>query len=71
VLAYRETKSLSKAWRNLIKQKECKINELIAACIRDGIAAVELFTYQIVMFCHAWALKGWQFRGPKAHLREP
>jgi AcrR family transcriptional regulator len=71
VLAYRETKSLSKARRNLIKQKECETNELIAACIRDCVKArlfdrkvdVELLTYQIVMFCHAWALKAWQFRG--------
>ena len=23
---------------------------------------IELFTYQIVMFSHAWALKGWRFR---------
>jgi AcrR family transcriptional regulator len=71
VLAYRETKSLGKARRNLIKKKECETNELIAACIGDCIAAklfdrrtdVELLIYQIVMFCHAWALKAWQFRG--------
>lgn len=44
-------------------------NRLIAACIDDCIAAglfeevnVELFTYQIVMFAHAWALKAWRFR---------
>jgi len=23
---------------------------------------IELFTYQIVMFSHAWALKAWRFR---------
>jgi len=70
VLAYRETKSLGKERRSLIKQKEIETNELIAACIRDCVAAklfaeihVELFTYQIVMFCHAWALKAWRFRG--------
>ncbi len=69
VLAYRETASLRKARRNLIKQKEIETNKLIAACIEDCIAAglfmkvdVELFTYQIVMFCHAWALKAWRFR---------
>ena len=44
-------------------------NRLIAACINDCVAAglfeevdVELFTYQIVMFAHAWALKAWRFR---------
>ncbi|MGE0715920.1 MAG: TetR/AcrR family transcriptional regulator [Alphaproteobacteria bacterium] len=68
VLAYRETKSLRKERRNLIKQKEVETNELIAGCVRDCVAAglfadvdVELFTYQIVMFSHAWALKAWRF----------
>ena len=69
VLAYRETKSLRKAGRDLIIQKELETNQLIAACIADCIRAglfskidVELFTYQIVMFSHAWALKAWRFR---------
>jgi AcrR family transcriptional regulator len=68
VLAYRETKSLRKARRSLIMQKELETNKLIAACIQDCIAAglfnavdVELFTYQIVMFSHGWALKAWRF----------
>lgn len=70
VLAYRETKSLRKARRNIIKQKEHQTNALIAACINDCVRAglferidVELLTYQIVMFAHAWALKAWHFRG--------
>lgn len=70
VLAYRETKSLRKELRNIIKQKEVDTNRLIAATIRDCIRAglfekvdIELFTYQIVMFSHAWALKAWRFRG--------
>lgn len=69
VLAYRETKSLRKDRRNLIKQKEVETNRLVAACVEDCIKAgmfepvdVELFTYQIVMFSHAWALKAWRFR---------
>lgn len=68
VLAYRETKSLRKARRSLIMQKELETNKLIAACIEDCIVAglfnaidVELFTYQIVMFSHSWALKAWRF----------
>jgi TetR/AcrR family transcriptional regulator, cholesterol catabolism regulator len=69
VLAYRETASLRKERRNVIKQLEIESNELIAECIREGIAAgifhedvdVPLFTYQVVMFCHAWALKAWYF----------
>lgn len=69
VLAYRETKSLPKMRRKLIQEKELATNRLIAACVNDCIATglfeevdVELFTYQIVMFAHAWALKAWRFR---------
>jgi AcrR family transcriptional regulator len=69
VLAYRETMSLRKELRDLIKEKEVETNRLIEACISDCIRAglfekvdVELFTYQIVMFSHAWALKAWRFR---------
>lgn len=69
VLAYRETKSLRKARRNLIKQKELDTNALIAQCVTDCVHAglfedvdVELLVYQIVMFAHAWALKAWHFR---------
>lgn len=70
VLAYRETKSLRKERRALIQQKELETNALITECINDCIEAgffepdvdVELLTYQIVMFSHAWALKAWRFR---------
>lgn len=68
VLAYRETKSLRKERRISIMQKELDTNELIAACVRDCIDAslfeeidVDIFVYQIVMFCHTWALKAWHF----------
>jgi AcrR family transcriptional regulator len=68
VLAYRETKSLGKERRSAIMRKELETNELIATCVRDCIDAglfeavdVDLFVYQIVMFCHAWALKAWHF----------
>lgn len=68
VLAYRETKSLHRDRRNAIMQMERDTNELIAACVRDCIDAglfdaidVDMFVYQIVMFCHAWALKAWHF----------
>jgi AcrR family transcriptional regulator len=68
VLAYRETKSLRRERRLAIMQMERETNELIAACVRDCIDAglfedidVDMFVYQIVMFCHAWALKAWHF----------
>lgn len=76
VLAYRETKSLPRTRRKLIQEKELATNRLLAACINDCIAAglfeevdVELFTYQIIMFAHAWALKAWRFR-PMMTLEE-
>lgn len=69
LLVYRETKSLRRERRDLIKRKETESNKLIADCIehcvREGLfkdVDVELFTYQIVMFCHAWALKAWRFQ---------
>jgi len=70
VLAYRETSSLGKERRNLIKQLELDTNALIAACIEDCVRAgyfertidLELLTYQVVMLSHAWALKAWRFR---------
>jgi AcrR family transcriptional regulator len=70
VLAYRETKSLRKVRRNVIKQKEVDTNALLARYVEDCVATgifdkrldVALFVYQIVMFAHAWALKAWHFR---------
>jgi AcrR family transcriptional regulator len=69
VLAYVETKSLRRERRDLIKLKEVQTNALIAQCIDHCIRTgtfepidVELLTHQIVMFCHAWALKAWRFR---------
>jgi len=69
VLAYRETKSLGRARRNVVKQRELETNALIARCVEDCIreglfepVEVELLVYQIIMFAHAWALKAWHFR---------
>jgi len=69
VLAYRETASLSKPRRNVIKQMEIETNEMLAACVRDCITAgsfdedtdIEFLCYQAIMFSHAWALKSWNF----------
>lgn len=70
LLVYRETKSLGRPRRELLKDKEIASNQLISGCIEDCIRAglfaevdVEMLTYMIVMFCHAWALKSWRFRG--------
>lgn len=70
LLVYRETKSLGRARRDLLKAREIESNKLISDCIEDCVRAglfaevdVEMLTYMIVMFCHAWALKSWRFRG--------
>jgi AcrR family transcriptional regulator len=68
ILAYRSTKSLSPERRKAIKQAEMETNQLISGCIGDCIdkgcfrpVDIELATYQLVMYAHAWALKHWQF----------
>lgn len=67
MLTYRETKSLTREHREAIKGMELETNELIAECVREGIAAgyfrkidVHLFVYQLIMVAHAWAIKHWR-----------
>jgi AcrR family transcriptional regulator len=76
VLTYRETKSLTKEHRNVLKQLEYETNELIAARIRDCIEAgifvdtdTEILTYQIVLYLHGWSLKAWHF-APRMTIEE-
>lgn len=67
MLTYRETKSLSREHRGVIKSMEIETNELIAACVQECISAdlfrevnVQLFVYQTIMVAHTWALKNWR-----------
>jgi AcrR family transcriptional regulator len=69
VLAYRSTKSLSLKRREMIQKREIETNEIIAGIIKDCMKAgtirkfnVDVFTYQVVLLAHAWALKGWFFK---------
>jgi AcrR family transcriptional regulator len=69
VLAYRSTKSLPEDRRHLVKKSELESNDLLATCLRDCVEAglarpcrVEVVTYQVVAFAHAWALKHWRLR---------
>lgn len=69
VLAYRSTKSLRTERRQLIMDKEAQTNRLLEQSLEDCIAAgylrrvdAFLLAYQLVHFCHAWALKHWAFR---------
>lgn len=67
VLTYRSTNSLRSEQRQFVKQLELETNELVAKRLRDCIAAglfreidVDLVTYQLVLYAHAWALKYWR-----------
>ena len=68
LLAYRSTMSLPPRRQQLIKDAELETNALIGACIKDCVDQglfrdidIDLATYQLVMYAHAWALKHWHF----------
>jgi AcrR family transcriptional regulator len=67
LLTYRETKSLKPEYIEQLKGMEIETNELLAACVKDCLAAgylhphhTELLVYQIVTGAHGWALKYWR-----------
>lgn len=69
LLTYRESKSLTREYKNVLKSMEIETNALISLCIEDCIRAgflkpakVELLTYHLVVLAHAWALKYWRLR---------
>jgi AcrR family transcriptional regulator len=68
LLAYRSTNSLPPRRQQLIKDAELETNALIGTCIKECIdqglfrdVDIDLATYQLVMYAHAWALKHWHF----------
>jgi AcrR family transcriptional regulator len=70
VLTYRSTKSLRPERRRYIKEGETRTNQLLERYLKECISAgylervnTMLLVYQFVHFAHAWALKGWAFRG--------
>jgi AcrR family transcriptional regulator len=69
LLTYRESKSLTKEYKEVLKSLELETNKLIATCIEVCISAglmrktkVELLTYHLVVVAHAWPLKYWRLR---------
>lgn len=69
VLTYRSTGSLRADRRALIQQAELRTNRILEGCVRECIDGGHmrerepfLLVYQLVMFCHAWALKHWAMR---------
>ncbi len=70
VLTYRSTKSLRPERRRFIKEGETRTNQLLEKYLKECISSgyvervnTRLLVYQCVHFAHAWALKGWAFRG--------
>lgn len=68
VLTYRESKSLSDAGRERIKELEVATSEPLRAVLREGIEAgelvevdVELVSFDLLLMAHGWALKHWYF----------
>lgn len=69
LLTYRESKSLTPDYKEVLKSLEIETNKLISTCIERCIGAgymrkskVELLTYHLVVVSHAWALKYWRLR---------
>jgi len=69
LLTYRESKSLTQEYKEVLKSLEIETNKLISTCIERCISAgymrkskVELLTYHLVVVSHAWALKYWRLR---------
>ena len=69
VLAYRSTKSLPADRQDVIKARETATNQLLENCLAASAQAglvrpvnTHLLVYQLVNFCHAWALKQWALR---------
>ena len=69
LLTYRESKSLTPDYKEVLKSLEIETNKLISTCIERCISAgymrktkVELLTYHLVVVSHAWSLKYWRLR---------
>jgi len=69
VLAYRESKTLSKRGRIRIKNLEIETTQLMVDPIEAGVASGVLATehpglvgYDLVLMAHMWALKYWYFQ---------
>jgi AcrR family transcriptional regulator len=67
LLGYRDSYSLRGARLKEIMRREVETNNLIGELIRDCVEAgtfrhvdIAMFTYQIVVFVHSWALEAWR-----------
>jgi AcrR family transcriptional regulator len=67
LLGYRDSYSLRGVRLKEIMRREVETNNLISELIKDCVAdgtfrqvGVAMFTYQIVVFVHSWALEAWR-----------
>lgn len=68
VLAYRESMTLDRDGRELLKSLEIETTRLLAEVIEEGTSRgvfgevdADLVAYDLVMLAHAWALKHWYY----------
>ncbi len=66
LLAYQETKSISKEGRERLMQLEVETNSYFSGCIEDGMKSGKFATVEpaavsatLTMLAHMWALKHW------------
>jgi AcrR family transcriptional regulator len=69
MMAYRESKALSRERLAEILQAERDVAKRIAACARDCVAAgvfhpvdIDMLVYQCILLAHNWAPSAWRFR---------
>lgn len=74
ILAYRDTKTLDTAGRNIVKDLEVTTGKLLSKAVQDAAEAGlirpvdhRIFAFQLLMTAHSWALKHWYFSKHFSH----
>lgn len=69
ILAYSSTSSLSRPYRDYIKDLELRTNQIFESILQEGVEQdqfkpinIPLVAYEIIMLGHMWALKRWFFK---------
>lgn len=74
ILAYRDTKTLDAAGRNIVKDLEVSTGKLLSKAVQEAAEAglirpvdYRIFAFQLLMTAHSWALKHWYFSKHFSH----
>src|SRR5215467_13499346 len=77
LLAYQETKSLTREARQALIDREKRLQALLGEGIRYGVERgrfapdnVELKAHNIIVLAHAWATRHWAFAGEVGSVEE-